>query len=55
MILVIAIYLAVSLTVTGNLSNEEIERAKDYDLPSEALQPRPTRIAGTVVRKRKLL
>ena len=27
-ILVIAIYLAVALTVTGNLSNEQIERAE---------------------------
>ncbi len=35
-ILVIAIYLAVSLTVTGNLSNEEIERAKDYALAQAA-------------------
>jgi hypothetical protein len=31
-ILVIIIYLAVSLTVTGNLSDYEIERAKDYAL-----------------------
>jgi amino acid transporter len=36
--LVIAIYLAVSLTVTGNLSNEQIERAKDYAL-AEAARP----------------
>jgi amino acid transporter len=36
--LVIAIYLAVSLTVTGNLSNAEIERAKDYAL-AEAARP----------------
>jgi amino acid transporter len=36
--LVIAIYLAVSLTVTGNLSNGEIERAKDYAL-AEAARP----------------
>ncbi len=34
--LVIAIYLAVSLTVTGNLSNAEIERAKDYALAQAA-------------------
>jgi amino acid transporter len=37
-ILVIVIYLAVSLTVTGNLSNEQIERAKDYAL-AEAARP----------------
>ena len=37
-ILVIALYLAVSLTVTGNLSNAEIERAKDYAL-AEAAKP----------------
>jgi amino acid transporter len=37
-ILVIAIYLGVSLTVTGNLTNEEIERAKDYAL-AEAARP----------------
>src|SRR5271169_2730059 len=36
--LVIAIYLAVSLTVTGNLSNDQIERAKDYAL-AEAARP----------------
>jgi amino acid transporter len=35
-ILVIAIYLAVALTVTGNLSNEQIERAKDYALAQAA-------------------
>jgi amino acid transporter len=35
-ILVIALYLAVSLTVTGNLSNQEIERAKDYALAQAA-------------------
>jgi amino acid transporter len=35
-ILVIAIYLAVSLTVTGNLSDAEIERAKDYALAQAA-------------------
>ena len=37
-ILVIAIYLAVSLTVTGNLSNAEIEKARDYAL-AEAARP----------------
>jgi amino acid transporter len=37
-ILVIALYLAVSVTVTGNLSNAEIERAKDYAL-AEAAKP----------------
>lgn len=37
-VLVIAIYLAVSLTVTGNLSNEQIERARDYAL-AEAARP----------------
>ncbi|MEA2925881.1 MAG: hypothetical protein QOI46_3940 [Alphaproteobacteria bacterium] len=37
-ILVIIIYLAVSLTVTGNLSDYEIERAKDYAL-AEAAKP----------------
>ena len=37
-ILVIALYLTVSLTVTGNLSNAEIERAKDYAL-AEAAKP----------------
>jgi amino acid transporter len=37
-ILVIAIYLAVSITVTGNLSNAEIERARDYAL-AEAAKP----------------
>src|SRR6266852_4632593 len=37
-ILVIAIYLAVSLTVTGNLSNDQIEQAKDYAL-AEAAKP----------------
>jgi amino acid transporter len=37
-ILVIVIYLAVSLTVTGNLSNEQIEQAKDYAL-AEAAKP----------------
>jgi amino acid transporter len=35
-ILVIALYLAVSLTVSGNLSNAEIERAKDYALAQAA-------------------
>jgi amino acid transporter len=35
-VLVIAIYLAVSLTVTGNLSNEQIERARDYALAQAA-------------------
>jgi amino acid transporter len=35
---VIALYLAVSLTVTGNLSDAEIERAKDYAL-AEAAKP----------------
>jgi amino acid transporter len=37
-ILVIVIYLAVSLTVTGNLSDYEIERARDYAL-AEAAKP----------------
>jgi amino acid transporter len=37
-IFVIALYLAVSITVTGNLSNAEIERAKDYAL-AEAARP----------------
>ena len=37
-ILVIVLYLAVSLTVTGNLSNAEIERARDYAL-AEAAKP----------------
>ena len=37
-ILVIVIYLAVALTVTGNLSNAQIERAKDYAL-AEAARP----------------
>ena len=37
-ILVIVIYLAVSLTVTGNLSDYEIEQAKDYAL-AEAAKP----------------
>jgi amino acid transporter len=37
-ILVIAIYLAVSLTVTGNLSSDQIEHAKDYAL-AEAAKP----------------
>src|SRR5436190_15813196 len=37
-LLVIALYLAVSLTVTGNLSDYEIERAKDYAL-AEAAKP----------------
>jgi amino acid transporter len=37
-ILVIILYLAVSLTVTGNLSDYEIERAKDYAL-AEAAKP----------------
>jgi len=37
-ILVIALYLAVSLTVTGNLSNYEIEQSKDYAL-AEAAKP----------------
>jgi amino acid transporter len=37
-LLVIVIYLAVSLTVTGNLSNEQIERARDYAL-AEAAKP----------------
>ncbi len=37
-ILVIALYLAVSLTVTGNLSNEQIEHARDYAL-AEAARP----------------
>ena len=37
-ILVIALYLAVSLTVTGNLSDYEIEQSKDYAL-AEAAKP----------------
>jgi amino acid transporter len=37
-ILVIALYLIVSVTVTGNLSDAEIERAKDYAL-AEAAKP----------------
>ncbi len=37
-LLVIVLYLAVSLTVTGNLSDAEIERAKDYAL-AEAARP----------------
>ena len=37
-ILVIALYLAVSVTVTGNLTNAEIERARDYAL-AEAAKP----------------
>ena len=37
-ILVIALYLVVSVTVTGNLSNAEIERARDYAL-AEAAKP----------------
>ncbi len=37
-ILVIIIYLAVAVTVTGNLTNAEIERAKDYAL-AEAARP----------------
>jgi amino acid transporter len=37
-ILVIALYLAVALTVTGSLSDYEIERAKDYAL-AEAAKP----------------
>src|SRR5947208_13175125 len=37
-ILVIVLYLAVSLTVTGNLSDYEIEQAKDYAL-AEAAKP----------------
>jgi amino acid transporter len=37
-ILVIILYLTVSLTVTGNLSDYEIERAKDYAL-AEAAKP----------------
>ena len=37
-ILVIAIYLGVSLTVTDNLTNDQIERAKDYAL-AEAARP----------------
>ena len=37
-ILVIALYLTVSLTVTGNSSNVEIERARDYAL-AEAAKP----------------
>jgi len=35
-ILVIAIYLAVALTVTGNLSDYEIEQARDYALAQAA-------------------
>lgn len=37
-ILVIVIYLAVSITVTGNLSNAQIEAARDYAL-AEAAKP----------------
>lgn len=37
-ILVILLYLAVSITVTGNLSNADIERARDYAL-AEAAKP----------------
>src|SRR5262249_25816086 len=37
-LVVIALYLAVSLTVTGNLSNYEIEQARDYAL-AEAAKP----------------
>jgi amino acid transporter len=37
-LLVIVLYLAVSLTVTGNLSDAEIERARDYAL-AEAAKP----------------
>ncbi len=37
-LIVIALYLAVSITVTGNLSNAEIEKAKDYAL-AEAAKP----------------
>jgi amino acid transporter len=37
-ILVIILYLAVGLTVSGNLTNSEIERAKDYAL-AEAAKP----------------
>lgn len=37
-LIVIAIYLAVSLTVTGNLTSAEIERARDYAL-AEAARP----------------
>jgi amino acid transporter len=37
-LLVIALYLAVSLTVTGNLSDYEIEQSKDYAL-AEAAKP----------------
>jgi amino acid transporter len=37
-LLVIALYLAVALTVTGSLSDYEIERAKDYAL-AEAAKP----------------
>jgi amino acid transporter len=37
-LLVIAIYLAIALTVTGNLSNEQIARASDYAL-AEAAKP----------------
>src|SRR5262245_32105611 len=35
-LLVIALYLAVSLTVTGNLSDYEIEKARDYALAEAA-------------------
>jgi amino acid transporter len=37
-ILVIVLYLAVAITVTGNLSNAQIEQAKDYAL-AEAAKP----------------
>src|SRR5262249_4871083 len=37
-LIVIAIYLSVALTVTGNLSDYEIERARDYAL-AEAAKP----------------
>ncbi len=37
-LMVIAIYLAVSVTVTGNLSNAQIEQARDYAL-AEAAKP----------------
>ena len=37
-ILVIIIYLAVSVTVTGNLTNAQIEHARDYAL-AEAAKP----------------
>src|SRR5258706_5383778 len=37
-LLVIALYLAVSLTVTGNLSDYEIEKSRDYAL-AEAAKP----------------